>query len=53
MNLDYLSKEFYLGGYYIIRSIVRADYMNKNVLHEVILSASRCICDFYPDIDYI
>jgi len=53
MNLNYLNQNFYLGGYYIVKSTLRADYMNSNVLHHSVLSASRCICNFYPDIDVI
>lgn len=45
------NQEFYLGGYFIIKPTPRANWMNCNVLDEKILSASSCICDFYPDIN--
>jgi hypothetical protein len=53
MSLDYLNQNFYFGGYYIIKPTTRSDWMNEDVLHEIILSASRCICDFFPDIDVV
>lgn len=53
MNSNFLNQNFYLGGYFIVKTVSRADRMNNNVLHELVLSASRCICNFYPDIDII
>lgn len=53
MSLDYLNQNFYFGGYHIIKPATRASCMNENVLHEIILSASRCICDFFPDINVV
>lgn len=53
MNSDFFKQNFYLGGYYIIKPISMTDWMNNKVLHELVLSASRCICNFYPDIDMI
>lgn len=53
MNSNYITENFCLGGYYIIKPISRADWMNSNVLQESVLSASRCIYSFYPDIDII
>jgi hypothetical protein len=49
----YLNENFYLGGYYILKTAPRTEWMNSNVLHESILSASSCICDFHPDISII
>ncbi|KAB1439664.1 hypothetical protein [Candidatus Galacturonibacter soehngenii] len=46
---NYLNEYFYLGGYFIIKPITRAEWMNHDVLPESLLSASSCICDFYPD----
>lgn len=51
--INYLNQYFYLGGYYIIKPIPWADWMNGDVLPELVLSASSCICDFYPDISVI
>lgn len=51
--INYLNQHFYLGGYYIVKPIPRADWMNSSVLPESVLSASSCICDFYPDISII
>lgn len=53
MNLSYLNQNFSLGGYYIVEGMPRADWMDSKVLYESVLSASRCICNFYPDIDTI
>lgn len=53
MNSDFLNQNFYLGGYYIVKPVPRADWMNNKVIHELVLSASRCICNFYPDIGVI
>lgn len=33
-----------------MKPIPRADYMNGIALHELVLSASRCICELYSDI---
>lgn len=51
--LNNLKQNFYIGGYYIIKPLPRPNRMNDNVLHELILSASRCICKFYPDYSVI
>lgn len=40
---------FISGGYYIITPIERADYMEKELIPETILSVSECICDFHPE----
>lgn len=53
MNSGFLNQNFYLGGYYIVKPTSRADWMNNKVLHKLVLSASRCICNFYPDINVI
>lgn len=53
MDLNYLNENFYLGAYYILKTTPRAEWMNSNVLHGTVLSASRCICSFYPDINLI
>lgn len=36
------------GGYYIVSPLERADCMDKALLPETIISASECLCDFYP-----
>ncbi|WP_342541930.1 hypothetical protein MHH33_12745 [Paenisporosarcina sp. FSL H8-0542] len=41
------------GGYYIVSPSERADYMDKTLLPETILSASVCLCDFQPDINIL
>ena len=41
------------GGYYIVSPSERADYMDKTILPETILSASVCLCDLHPDIDIL
>lgn len=50
---NYVNEYFYLGGYFIIKSIPRTEWMNHDVLPESILSASSCICDFYPDSSFV
>jgi hypothetical protein len=49
MRSDDLTQQYCFGGYYIIRPTARAGCMNENVLHDIIVSASRCICDVFPD----
>ncbi|MFC4323205.1 hypothetical protein [Litchfieldia salsa] len=39
------------GGYYIISPLTRAEYMDKTILPETIISVSDCLCDFHPEID--
>ncbi|WP_226671103.1 hypothetical protein [Metabacillus litoralis] len=41
------------GGYYIVSPIKRDDYMDKTILPETILSASECLCDFYPEVNIL
>lgn len=41
------------GGYYIISPLTRAEYMDKTILPETIISASDCLCDFHPEIDIL
>ena len=45
------NESYYFGGYFIIKPIPRTHCMNCNVLHEEVISASNCICDFFPDIN--
>src|SRR5438128_129984 len=40
---------FVSGGYYIARPSRRAPYMSADLIPEVVLSASPCICHFFPD----
>jgi hypothetical protein len=40
---------FISGGYYIITSVVRPDYMDKELTPDTILSVSECICDLHPE----
>ncbi|GGA18307.1 hypothetical protein GCM10008018_72820 [Paenibacillus marchantiophytorum] len=42
--------EYLLGGYYLVKPMKRANYLDKEIMPEEILSASNCICDNYPDI---
>ena len=37
------------AGYYVARRSERAAYMSSDLIPEKVLSASRCICDFFPD----
>lgn len=41
------------GGYYIISSIERPDYVDKEVIPNTIFSASECICDIHPSINIL
>jgi hypothetical protein len=41
------------GGYYIVSPLKRADYMDKTLLPDTILSASECLCDFHPEINIL
>lgn len=42
-----------LGGYYIISSSERPEYLDKEVIPELIYSASECLCDIHPDINIL
>lgn len=42
--------KYICGGYYIASPLKRADYIDKKILPETILSASECLCPFYPEI---
>ncbi|RAP77228.1 hypothetical protein [Paenibacillus montanisoli] len=42
--------DFLLGGYFLAKPIKWADYMDKGIFPEMVLSASNCICDNYLDI---
>ncbi|WP_110114640.1 hypothetical protein [Bacillus sp. CGMCC 1.16541] len=41
--------DFILGGYYIITPVVRPDFTDKEIIPDVILSVSECICDFHSE----
>lgn len=45
--------KFISGGYYLISSLERPDYMDKEVIPNVIFSASECLCDFHPSINIL
>jgi hypothetical protein len=41
--------EYVSGGYYVARLSRRAEYTSPELIPDRILSASGCICDFFPD----
>ncbi|WP_066074665.1 hypothetical protein [Neobacillus soli] len=41
------------GGYYIVSSIKRPEYMDKDLIPDTIYSASECLCDFHPEINIL
>lgn len=41
--------EYVSGGYYVARLSRRAEYTSSELIPGRILSASGCICDFFPD----
>jgi hypothetical protein len=43
--------EFISGGYYLVSPIKRSEYMDKDLIPEIIYSASECLCDFHPEIN--
>ena len=45
--------KFVSGGYYIIDSYRRPEYMDATVVSDPILSASSCLCDFHPDAAFL
>lgn len=45
--------KYFSGGYYVVAPLERADYMDKNLLPDKIVSASECICNFHPNIDVL
>lgn len=53
MNNKYDLENYTLGGYYIIAQSKRQEWMNDKVIPNIVLSASRCICENYPNIDII
>lgn len=50
---NFLKENFYLGGYYIVKPTNREDWMDGEIFQDVVLSASSCICEFFPDLDII
>lgn len=51
--INIFNESFYFGGYFIVKPTPRPHWMNGNVIHEKVMSASNCLCDFYPDINII
>lgn len=45
--------KYILGGYFIVSPKKRPDYIDKGLIPETILSASKCLTDFYPDISVL
>ncbi|MGG0177500.1 hypothetical protein [Gottfriedia acidiceleris] len=41
------------GGYFIVTPKKRPDYMDKDLIPDTILSASKCLTDFYPNISVL
>jgi hypothetical protein len=44
-----MSEEYLSAGYYLARPSRRAEYMSPELIPEQVLSASGCICEFFPD----
>jgi len=44
-----MSEEYVSAGYYLAKPSPRAEYMSSELIPEQILSASGCICEFFPD----
>jgi hypothetical protein len=42
--------EYVSGGYYLARKSKRAEYMSPESIPDKVLSASTCICQFFPDV---
>lgn len=40
--------EFISGGFLLVEPCIRAEYMNAEILPELIYTASPCICNIYP-----
>ena len=45
--------DFVCGGYAIIKSYPRPDWLGEGLLPETILSASRCFCEAFPNSDFM
>lgn len=48
MDTKFLKEKFYLGGYYIVEPLKRTKDLSKSIFPETILSASDCVCEFFP-----
>ena len=44
-----MSEGYLCAGYYLTRRSKRAEYMSSELIPEQVLSASACICEFFPD----
>lgn len=53
VDIKYIKEKFYLCGYYIVEPIKIKNWMNQDILPGTILSASECICDFFPSKKYM
>jgi hypothetical protein len=42
--------DFFVGGYFLVQGIQRADWMNKKLMPAKFWTVSRCICELYPDV---
>src|SRR3982751_3409988 len=43
------TSEYVSGGYYVAHLSPRAEYMSPELIPDEVLSASPCICEFFPD----
>lgn len=43
--------KFVTGGYFIVTPKKRPDYMDKNLIPVQLLSASKCLTDFYEEME--
>lgn len=44
--------KLFSGGYYVTSRVAREDYMDKELVPSLLLSASDCICSWQPEINY-
>jgi hypothetical protein len=42
--------DFFVGGYFLVQGIQRANWMNKKLLPAKFWTVSSCICEIYPDV---
>src|SRR5690349_14447562 len=49
MSMHYDLSEYVSGGYFVALATERPSYMNADLLPPRIVSASQCICRFFPD----
>ncbi len=46
---EQLASDYVSGGYYLTRRVSRTEYMSPTLIPDKVLSASGCICEFFPD----